>query len=64
MDPDQALKNAREAVAKMNNWDPAVDGTEEGPPSAWDLKDAFEALDEWLTGGGFLPQDWKREQTG
>jgi hypothetical protein len=57
MDPDEALKNAREAAKRL----------ERRPNSlllddAVALKDAFEVLDHWLSKGGFLPQDWQQKK--
>jgi hypothetical protein len=55
MDPNEALKNAREASKKfMEASDPR-----EATAYAADLRIYFDALDEFLSKGGFLPQDWK-----
>ena len=59
MDPDQCLKELREAVEEMKREiSKGFDG---------DLGDAadkaiikFEAIDGWLSRGGFLPEDWKK----
>lgn len=53
MDPNQALKNARKALARFR-----ADETTEQDDNACELVDAFEALDEWLTKGGFMPDAW------
>jgi hypothetical protein len=57
MDPNAALENARVAILSLA--EPTDDDDE-----AWDmvqqLTDAFEALDGWLTKGGFLPDAWQR----
>lgn len=50
MDPNEALKQAREAVARLKRGNEIDD--------AIDLAEAFEALDMWLTNGGFLPEAW------
>ena len=56
MDPDQALKDAR---AACKHW-------AEGERGDYDLVavdefgNAFEALDQWISRGGFLPRDWRR----
>jgi len=55
MDPDQALKNARRAVAEMSS---LAEGSVKHINAAEDLRTAFEALDDWLTKGGFLPGPW------
>ena len=56
MDPNEALKNARALAAAIlkdgETWDSAT--------RAEELANAFEALDEWLSKGGFLPEAWKR----
>jgi hypothetical protein len=54
MDPNEALKNARIALERVrsspfNVIDVSI---------ADELADAFEALDGWLTNGGFLPTAW------
>jgi hypothetical protein len=51
MDPNEALIKAREALKRY-----CVSGDE---AEASDLADAFEALDTWLSKGGFLPDAWK-----
>jgi hypothetical protein len=58
MDPNQALKDARETNAEA---DAAMErGDQEAAASALIiLANRFEALDEWLTRGGFLPEAWK-----
>jgi len=57
MDPDEALKNAREALARVRA---ALDEklVTYGFDAVGDFADAFEALDTWLTDGGFPPGDW------
>ena len=63
MDPNEALYNAREAVASIHN---AMD--EDGGLDSFDLDlddvaqlaDAFKALDEWISKGGFLPVLWSK----
>jgi hypothetical protein len=52
MDPDQALKNARAALASVRN------DEDDQSDFAMDLADAFDALDGWLSKGGYLPQPW------
>lgn len=67
MDPDQALKNAREAaqaLRRLQDEDVDPDGRDsdsdlpDPEEHASTLLEAFEALDGWLSVGGFLPQDW------
>lgn len=59
MDPEEALKNAREALDVLRG---SVDNNELEAASA-DLADAFEALDGWLSKGGFLPTAWASPET-
>lgn len=53
-DPNWTLIEARNAVGDYRN---AVT-VSEVERAAQKLADHFEALDEWLTKGGFLPADW------
>ncbi len=63
MDPDQALADCRAALADANA---NVRAEGEDPSDELEalrrLGDAFDALDEWLTKGGFLPGAWERER--
>ena len=74
MDPDEALKRAREAVDRINkirdsmrdddeeeSADELDEPVEEGELEslAFELADHFEALDGWLKKGGFLPRVWR-----
>jgi hypothetical protein len=47
MDPNEALKRCREMIGGKDN---RVGSSE--------VVEAFQALDGWLSRGGFLPQDW------
>jgi hypothetical protein len=61
MDPDEALKKAREVVQcirAMSEDSFHYYNTTHPFEAAEDLADAFEALDHWLSIGGFLPKDW------
>ena len=69
MDPDAALAAARQARAVLDA-DPADldDGwtdmeQEARDDAAVDLRDAFVALDEWCSKGGFLPAAWAAGRT-
>lgn len=59
MDPNEALRLAREAAGELRQADD--DDTLEGS-QVGQLVEAFEALDEWLSRDGFLPDDWKAEE--
>ena len=54
MDPDQALMDMRRAIEEM---DRSITPDEYTRATA-SLRDAAEALDEWLRKGGFLPAAW------
>lgn len=58
MDPDKALQDAREALQDYR--DAEQRWSELGMANAAEgLAGAFQALDEWLSRGGFLPRDWR-----
>lgn len=54
MDPNTALQNAREASKKIGE----ATTPDEAASAAVDLMLYFDALDKWLSEGGFLPIDW------
>jgi hypothetical protein len=55
MDPNKALEDAREAVEVLN----ADTSTAARVMDAYEkLHASFEALDGWLSKGGFLPDAW------
>jgi ribosomal protein S20 len=56
MDPDQALQDLRSAIKRL---DKSVD-TDEFINATALTRDAAQALDEWLSKGGFLPKAWER----
>ena len=58
MDPNEALKNARAALAMIRA---RPISTEDGAYEQF--TDAFEALDGWLSKGGFLPDAWELESS-
>ncbi len=58
MDPEQALKDARDALAGFRQG--VCEDARWQLEQAGQLADAFEALDGWLSRGGFLPSDWAR----
>jgi hypothetical protein len=53
MDPEATLKEIREYY-----------GEPLSSKQAHRLADLIEVLDVWLSNGGFLPSDWKKEQAG
>lgn len=54
MDIDAALARLRETVSQI-----AAGELDDG--LAKDLREQWEAVDGWLSRGGFLPTDWARE---
>ena len=54
MDPNKTLADLREYIAASKECD---DGE-----ILDKIAELFEALDDWLRNGGFLPEDWKREK--
>jgi hypothetical protein len=54
MDPDEALKKIRKGLEKIH----ATDDYDDLEPVLQEVVEAMEALDKWITGGGFLPMDW------
>ena len=56
MDPNAALKRLRVLATlaseeKSDSWRVAY---------LFDFVEQFESLDEWLSRGGFLPDDWRK----
>lgn len=61
MDPDAALKGIRRSLKAYYGYE--ANGDEENMAQvASDLVDQIEGLDEWLSKGGPLPEDWKGER--
>lgn len=58
MDPDAVLNTMRQAIAAASSTSDA-DGFGQAMLQA---VEAAEALDEWLTGGGFLPDAWNNNR--
>jgi len=58
MDPDAALETIRTATlaSRQSEWIPGEDVGHDSLIE--DAMDAMEALDTWLTKGGFLPSAW------
>lgn len=57
MDPNEALRMLRDAYSR---WEDTLGGhTGEHIDAGSDLRDAAVALDEYLSKGGFLPEDWR-----
>lgn len=63
MDPNEALRRCRQSLARwLTACDHAEDFselvTEKQLRELSDLADHFEALDGWMSNGGFLPRAW------
>jgi hypothetical protein len=58
MDPNIVLTKLRELFASLDE-----DGTrfDDVLTVMEEVQENFEALDKWLTSGGFLPEGWQRE---
>lgn len=58
MDPDAALLALRTAITEAQD---AADGdSNDEEIEAWQtVGELFDALDEWLRAGGFLPKEWR-----
>lgn len=56
MDPDETLRIIRLTIAQMRVDDEA--GVPEFKQHARDLAEHIEALDEWMSKGGFKPKEW------
>jgi len=71
MDPNTALSNMRTAIAKVDEIDEAIskyeDRGEDAPAGLFELRESYtreameaaRGLDEWLSGGGFMPAAWE-----
>lgn len=62
MDPNEALRLAREAVGELLQADDDGNFTDPQTTNLGQLIEAFTALDEWLSRDGFLPDDWRPEE--
>ena len=60
MDPNQALAAARHASANFTVGTDTNAPTEDLLRFAATLAEHFDALDEWISDGGFLPAAWQR----
>lgn len=57
MDPDETLKRLREALKVMDT----TRSMNELMTASVVVLETMTALDEWITKGGYLPKDWKRD---
>ena len=56
MDPNKALEDVRDIIARIEDTDDVLPTFE----LAEQLAEIVGGLDEWLSRGGFLPDDWRR----
>lgn len=57
MDPNATLRLLRLTISQYRvDTDPAIRGAH-----AAEIAEYFEALDDWISKGGFLPTDWNKE---
>lgn len=58
MDPNAALEELRKLIETvMNDWD-----SDTATQTEVEMANLFAALDEWLTKGGVLPNQWSRHK--
>lgn len=60
MDPNEALKEIREEIAEFSQL--SDDNFVDALISADKIVELIKGLDEWLSKGGFLPDDWRSEK--
>ena len=63
MDPNETLKGMRLIAEHFLSDQPGYQGTPDGEPTmddARELAELVQAIDGWLSRGGFLPDAWKR----
>ena len=63
MDPNVTLRRLRADCSTIANLDEVGDDDKELSKLAVDVAELFEALDGWITKGGFLPAAWARRAT-
>ena len=58
MDPNATLSRLRELSAEITK---AFHAGDNATDMGAEMADLFDALDQWITRGGFLPTDWNRK---
>lgn len=65
MDPNELLEAlrdcAQELIGEVENANRVGIADFSSSETAYKMAEKFEALDTWLTRGGFLPSDWKSQ---
>jgi hypothetical protein len=65
MDPNETLRRLRELLSTRQNLDlDDPDNDQELIRVGDDIAELVEALDDWITKGGFLPKDWASGSRG
>lgn len=59
MDPDEALRILRKAIADASE---QMEAGADPSDLFLEIVGEFSALDSWLCLGGFLPKDWERKR--
>lgn len=59
MDPDQVLLDLRNALYRLRQAEEQESSSDQ-LYAGHDLADGFEAMDEWMSKGGFLPFGWRQ----
>ena len=62
MDPDKDLQDMRYAIERLLVLEWIPDSEDEQAELNSILLDSAEALDHWLSSGGFLPEKWEKAQ--
>jgi hypothetical protein len=63
MDPNEILRALRALAATVLRDHENADGSGVDQDDASALAEHFAALDEWISGGGFLPESWAKGRT-
>ena len=61
MDPNEALKNLRDAMRRLGEWEAGLFPRPDLDEAITDATEAWESLDGWLKRDGFLPADWQSD---
>lgn len=56
MDPNATLKRIREFIESV------TDGETPDPHEWYDFIDLVEGLDDWMSRGAFMPEDWSKSR--
>jgi hypothetical protein len=62
LDPNKTLSDIRAVVRRIHQAEDNDASAEDIARDAGELATLVQALDEWLTRGGFLPDAWRRSK--